>query len=229
MESCGIGEIMSISLGVYEFFSYILPGVLYLYVCNEALGLIGLPKIDLSQLNNVEAILLLGIAYLAGHIMNAVCEFLWRNLGRKQMRLRNLPEISLERLKKKFKGINFKKDEWDFLLNRIRQDEPLLSAHLERFKALSLMLRNTALALYIFMGIKIVAYAVNHDVKLLFVSIALGIFGFWAAQRAQVFDVWFYNGIYSEGLRFGNNVEEVVLNNSSVKPKTTRVNRNVSK
>jgi hypothetical protein len=220
---------MSVSLGVYEFFSYILPGVLYLYVGNEALRLLGLPKIDLSRLNNVEAVLLLGIAYLAGHIMNAVCEFLWRYLGRKKMRLRNLPEISLERLKKKFKGINFKKDEWDFLLNRIRQDEPLLSAHLERFKALSLMLRNTALALYIFMGVKIGEYAVNRDLKVLFLAIALGIFGFWAAQRAKVFDIWFYNGIYSEGLRFGKNVEEVLLNNSNVKPKTTRAGRNVSK
>jgi len=222
---------MSIALGVYEFFSYILPGILYLYVSNETLGLLGLPRINLSQLNNVEAILLLGIAYLAGHIMNAVCEFLWRYLGRKQMRLRNLPEISLERLKKKFKGISFdfKKDEWDFLLNRIRQDEPLLSAHLERFKALSLMLRNTALALYIFMGVKIGEYAVNRDLKLLFVAIALGIFGFWAAQRSKVFDVWFYNGIYSEGLRFGTNIEEVLLNNSGAKPKTTRAGRNVSK
>lgn len=222
---------MSISLGVYEFFSYVLPGILYLYVGNEFIGFMSASKLELSQIGNVEAIFLLGVAYLIGHIMNVVCEFLWRNLGRKERRLRNLPDISLERLRRKFNGINidFKKDEWDFLLNRLRQDETELASHFERFKAVSLMLRNTALALYLWAVVYIIEFVLKSSLAFLLNALVLIILGLLSSQRSRVFDLWFYNGVYSEGLRFGRSIQEILLNDSKTKPKQTRTRRNVAK
>lgn len=218
---------MSISLGVYEFFSYILPGILYLYIGNEFLGFIGSSNIDLAKLNTVEGIFLLGVAYLIGQIMNVLNEFLWRHVGTKNKRLRNLPEISLERLKRKLAGVSFdfKKDEWDFLLNRLRQDEAQLASHFERFKAVSLMLRNTALALYLWAMLYLVEYVSAQDVRFLLNALGLVCLGFLAAQRSRVFDLWFYNGVYSEALRFGRTTQEVLFHNAKSEPEASNKRR----
>lgn len=221
---------MSISLGVYEFFSYILPGILYLYVFNEFLGLINSPKLDLSQLNNVTAIFLLGIAYLMGQVMNAVTTFFWRRLGKIESRLQNLPSQSLERLKRKFPSlkIDFGRDDWDFLLNRLRQDEPELASHLERFAALGLMLRNTAQAL-LSLSIIHIGFAVKTGNFYFLINAALLIFlGLFASRRGETFLRWFYNGVYSEGLRFGKNAQEVLLHNANSRAKNSTTRRKAS-
>ena len=42
---------MSITFGTYDFFSYTVPGVLYILVVNRLLLLLKLPSIDINNLN----------------------------------------------------------------------------------------------------------------------------------------------------------------------------------
>jgi len=221
---------MSISLGVYEFFSYILPGILYLYVFNEFIRLVNLPNLDLSQLNNVTAVFLLCIAYLTGQIMNAVSDFLWRRLGKKELRLQNIPDRSLARIRRKFPKlkVDFAKDDWDFLLNRLRQDEPELTSRLERFEALSLMLRNTSLSLYGLSLIHIGLLFKSQNPLFLITTLILVVLGLLSSRRAKSFAIWFYNGVYSESLRFGKNAQDVLLHNANSKKQASTNRRKVN-
>jgi hypothetical protein len=52
---------VSITLGIYDIFSYAIPGILYLFTLNEGLRLLRLPFVDISQLNNNSHLVLLGL------------------------------------------------------------------------------------------------------------------------------------------------------------------------
>ena len=72
---------MSISLGIYDVFAYVLPGLLYLYFYNEVLKLLHQSYIDINQLKEIGYIFLVGVlAYLVGHLMDFVAHRTWIRL-----------------------------------------------------------------------------------------------------------------------------------------------------
>src|SRR5688500_4240619 len=64
---------MSIAFGIYDFFSYTVPGVLYILVANQFLVLLKLPSIDINNVNaNIgSALLWVVISYVVGHLMDS--------------------------------------------------------------------------------------------------------------------------------------------------------------
>ena len=69
---------MSITLEIYDVFSYAIPGILYLFTFNEGLRLLRLPFVDISQLNNnYHLILLVLLSYLVGHLFDYISHYIW--------------------------------------------------------------------------------------------------------------------------------------------------------
>ena len=64
---------MSITFGIYDFFSYTVPGALYILVVNQLLILMKLPSIDINNLNvNLGSTLLwVIISYVVGQLMDS--------------------------------------------------------------------------------------------------------------------------------------------------------------
>lgn len=79
------GEFMAIAIGVYDFFSYMVPGVVYLFVFNELLKLIGWKYLDVygmaqngqSAFQIFAAVLILIGAFCAGHIFDIIAHDLF--------------------------------------------------------------------------------------------------------------------------------------------------------
>jgi hypothetical protein len=69
---------MSITLEIYDVFSYAIPGVLYLFTFNEGLKLLRLPFVDISQSNNGYHFFLLALlSYLVGHLFDYISHGIW--------------------------------------------------------------------------------------------------------------------------------------------------------
>ena len=108
---------MSIQLGIYDLFSYLIPGVLYLYVINAGLTVckshILQQGFGICQKNLMEAIpagtpelavfaLGLTAAFIAGHLLDMPAHWLvFRLIYRK----RTAPMV-LETLKEKYRSVN---------------------------------------------------------------------------------------------------------------------------
>lgn len=206
---------MSITLGIYDVFSYAIPGMLYLYTFNEGLRLLRLPFITFSDLSSTFYFILLGLlSYLVGHLFDQISHFIWyrrfypgKSEERALSRLTNFSGMKLD----------FDPHEWSVLLSIIRHDNIEVCNAIDKNKATSIMLRNVSFALFL-LTIVLVVSAFSSDFSLgYFVSaIATLIASIVALRRSDVFNQWFYMLIYQQSLVYGNSLKQV-LNNIRVK------------
>lgn len=213
---------MSITLGIYDVFSYAIPGILYLFTFNEALKLLKLPYVDISQLSNVFHLVLLGlISYLVGHLFDHISHYVWYR--------RFYPGKSEERAFSRFKtssGLNpdFEAHQWSVLLSVIRHDNMEVCNAIDKNKATSIMLRNVSFALFLLTIVfSISAFISNFSLFYLLGAIAALVSSIVALRRGDVFNQWFYMLIYQQSLVYGNNLEEVLDNNRSKATKEEKV------
>jgi hypothetical protein len=75
---------MSITIGIYDFFSYTVPGLIYLLVAYLALNLFSPIHIDLSSFSDAllwgGLVLLVLLSFLIGHIFDSLSHRLWYRL-----------------------------------------------------------------------------------------------------------------------------------------------------
>jgi MFS family permease len=203
---------VSITLGIYDVFSYAIPGILYLFSFNEGLRLLRLPFIDISQLNSTSyLVLLVLLSYLVGHLFDYISHYIWYR--------RFYPGKSEERAFSRFKvssGVmqDFKPQQWSILLSVIRHDNTEVCNSIDKNKATSIMLRNVSFALFL-LSIVFVISAFISGFSLIFLlgAIATLISSIIALRRGDVFNQWFYMLIYQQSLIYGKSLKEVLNNN----------------
>ena len=203
---------MSITLGIYDVFSYAIPGILYLFSFNEVLRLLKLPFVDVSQLNSTLHIVVLSLlAYVMGHLFDYISHYVWYR--------RFYPGKSEERAFSRFKtssglGSDFKPNEWSILLSVIRHDNTEVCNSIDKNKATSIMLRNVSFALFLLTVIFAVsAFISGFSLVYLLGSIATLISSIVALRRGDVFNQWFYMLIFQQSLVYGNSLKEVLDRN----------------
>src|ERR1700752_241582 len=144
-----MGTYMSIAFGIYDFFSYTIPGVIYLIVINQILGLSKLPIINVENLNTNLGYALLGIvvAYIVGHLMDTIARR-WFFLFYKD----NLQKRLIDRLKENYPELKIEFDIGDLrvLFSFIRHHQLELAESIEKYKVINIMLQNISLALLLF-------------------------------------------------------------------------------
>src|SRR5687768_8116409 len=155
---------MSITFGIYDFFSYTVPGVLYILVANQMLFLLRMPSIDLNTLNTSigGALLWVLAAYVVGQLMDSFA-VRWYYLVNKF----HAETKALHDFREKHEDIktDFTINDRQSLFSVIRHNNLELARYIDNFKAISIMLNNISLALLLF-GIQQFLVAVTEGFSL---------------------------------------------------------------
>lgn len=188
---------MSVRIGVYDFFAYTIPGVLYLGIILFALAIFGVVPLTWNSLNDVSfagLIFLVGAGYALGMLLDVIAEQ-WSYLFRK----RKTPYLMLEKFAHLHQSIqcNFSANDWILLLASIRQASPESAVDAEQHNAISIMLRNLSLA-FLLLAIVFLLYFVvvaGNYWNIGFALLCL-IASYLAIRRSTMRREWFYESVY---------------------------------
>lgn len=200
---------MSISFGVYDFFSYTIPGVLYIFAANELLRVFSIPNMSVSQLDVSlgSALFWVIIAYVVGQLMDTF-GFAWYSLFNK---------FSAEtKAMKDFKRrnanleIDFNLDDRRILFSVVRHNKPEVAQFIDSFKAVSIMLNNISLALCLFGITELMLIAVD-GFSLLLIMNALTAFtlSVVSVKRSRLFNEWHWSAVFEHARQYGRSVPEM--------------------
>lgn len=225
---------MSITLGIYDVFSYAIPGLLYLFAFNEGLKLLNLPSVDITQLDNVAYLFLIGLlSYLVGHLFDYISHHVWYR--------RFYPGKSAERAYSSFVNYSdlesdFRPHQWPMLLSVIRHHDMGVCNTIDKNKATSIMLRNVSFALFLLTIIFLVsAFSSGFSAGFLITAVGMLIGSIVSLRRSDNFNQWFYLLIYQQSAIFGSNLQEIINSNKpsiskgeqSANKKTEELTQNV--
>jgi len=202
---------MNFRLGVYDLFSRIVPGGVYLIAFGEFARALGWIKIDLSLLNDVGILPSLGlllVAYVVGSAMERVGAA-WRHVFKK----RGTSARALENFKQKHSDrwiIDFEEDDWAVLRAYVYIHNPSVAEEADRFNALSIMLKNISLGLAILMAGEVIQFINTSNWLFLVLAGALLFLSYQMVIRASAQSNWFYSYIYETILAYRLNLEERV-------------------
>ena len=114
---------MSIKYSLYDLYTFLIPGIIYLYTINEFLALFNLPYFELTKLTNLAYIILsLVAAYILGHAFYALRYLVWM-----RQRKDNIPQEALELFKSWYPEINIEfnvDDGGELLYSIIKMRDP---------------------------------------------------------------------------------------------------------
>lgn len=222
---------MSITLGIYDLFSYLTPGILYLYVINELLKFFGKGLSDLLPATNggttiqdaMFVVLGLVVAFVAGHIFDLVARwFVFRLIYRDKT-----SQTVLTKLKARDSGANiqFEAKDWHLLLILLRQRNLAVAQAFDKHEADSIMFRNISLISLLMAFIMAARALLGNPFMWVLFMIGLVICAM-AASRSRTLHTWFFEGIYLAALEYGRSVAEVLAYGEA---KGTSVRRSSSK
>jgi hypothetical protein len=203
---------MSITFGIYDFFSYTVPGVLYILVANHLLFSLGMPSIDLNTLNTSigGALLWVLAAYVVGQLMDSFA-VRWYYLVNKF----HAETKALHDFREKHEDIqtDFTINDRQSLFSVIRHNNLELARHIDNFKAISIMLNNISLALLLFAVEQfLVAVADGFSLRALFMIFIPLMFSHVAISRSAVFNEWHWEAVYQHARQYGKSVAEMFKN-----------------
>lgn len=211
---------MNIRLGIYEIFSRIVPGGLYMAAVVQLLSILGIVNLDLQALNNLSLVVSIGlvvIAYILGGAFDNLALVLFRLFKRPNLSGRTFAEF-----KKKYEDrwqIDFKDDDYLVLLAFIRTKNLELAGELDRHNALSMMLRNASLGLLFLAANSLIQFFVSQDSVKVFVSLGMLVLSTLMIRESVKFRGFFYNGIYDTILAYRIDLE------TAIKPVRSREKR----
>ena len=203
---------MSVTFGFYDFFSYTLPGALYILTINQFLGTFKFPNITINDLgaNLGYAIVGLGIAYVIGHLMDAF-GFRWYFLFNRN----NAERRAISEFKNNYPELKIAFDVRDrrMLMSFIRHNDLPLAESIDQYKAISIMLENISFALFLFALLQAVEMLINgFSVLGALALVAALIFSFISVKRSALFNQWYFSGTFGQALHYGKSVPEMFKN-----------------
>jgi hypothetical protein len=205
---------MSISIGIYEFFSYTLPGGFYLLVGLYAGLIFGLFPAEPQWLEKAWLFVLVvfvGTAYLAGLLLYPLAR-LWGEL----FIVRDLTRKALGWAEKMSPGVHLRicDKEWPLVMAFLKQANPNRAEEIERKNAINLMLRNTSFGLLLLALVQVLYFALESPLiwNLVFALAFLGL-SVLAGQQSTKFARMYFSEAYLAVLVLGMKVEDIVSPN----------------
>jgi len=193
---------MNIRLGVYEIFSRIVPGGLYLAATAQLLIILGLLKFDLESVNSLSLITSIGLllsAYTIGGAFDrlALAWFrLFAKRGTHTRRFANFKQNYQERWE-----IDFNGSDWAILLAFIRTRNLELASEIDRNNAVSIM----------FLGVNsLIQFLILRNGIYVFVLLILIGMSLLIIQEAKKFREWYYDSIFQTILAYRIDLESVI-------------------
>lgn len=202
---------MSFTVGLYDLFSYMIPGILYLYVINETFRLTKLSYIDINQLNNdhlPQIILLAAIAFVVGHLFDYIAHRTWVPFFMKW----NKSEEALRQFKALHPEINcqFKSNQYHLLLGALRIRNPQTAETISHLNAISIMFRNISFGLLL-LAIQQSTLLVlgQFSFQLFLLDILYLTSSIIAIQRSKLYSFWYFLAIFDTTVYYGNSIEQI--------------------
>jgi len=202
---------MNIRLGVYEIFSRIVPGGLYLAATGQLLIILGLWKFDLESVNNISLIASIGLllsAYTIGGAFDRLALGWFRLFAKRGTHTRtfaNFKQSYQDRWE-----IDFNDGDWSILLAYIRTKNLELASEIDRHNAVSIMLRNVSLGL-LFLGVNsLIQFLILGNWIYIFVVLILVGISFLIILEAKKFREMFYDSIFQTILAYRINLESAI-------------------
>ncbi len=213
---------MSINLGIYDFFAYLVPGLMYLFLLNEFSSRIGLSSYNLTQLNldfGIAGIIVLA-AYVIGHLFDVFAQwFCYKLLTRK-----SVSATVLETLKAQYPHLNicFEPKDYHLLFVLLRERNLPFTEVLDRFEANSILLKNVSFASILFALLQLPALFGDFSAVKLLLFLG-GISVCWLAFRgSKIYHTWFFLDVFEASLAYGTTLEEVLANKKANRTKSLR-------
>lgn len=202
---------MNLRLGIYEIFSRIVPGGVYMAVMIQILSVFGIVKFDWQVINDLSLAALLGlivIAYILGGAFDNLAITFFQLLKKQNISVR-----TLDRFRKAYQDrwqIDFKDDDWPLLLAFIRTKSLDLAGELDRHNALSIMLRNVSLGLLLMAANGVIQFLISRNSIDILISIFMFVLSLLILREAIKFCSLFYEGIYQTVLAYRMDLETAI-------------------
>ena len=209
-------------LGIYEIFSRIVPGGLYIAAIAQFGSILGLVTFDLSIINNLSfgtSTALIIIAYILGGAFD-IFSLAWFQLFRRPGFSRRLSANFKKKHEDRWK-IDFKDGDWRSLLAYIRTRNLELAGEIDRQNAVSIMLRNVSIGLLLFATNSLIQFILTRNSLSIYVCIAMLALSLLIIRESVKFREWFYNSIYETILAYRINLEDAITRVDS-SPKQNR-------
>jgi len=226
---------MSINLGIYDFFSFTIPGLLYLYAFNEISRSIGWKFFDVYSWATsnpapgfIFIVLIFSVAYLLGHLMDPISQMFLDTFSK--LRKRSVKNNWLMySVKGRYPSLNisFESRDRTLLFALIRQRNIELARILDNFSSNSIMFRNVSFGLVFLLAANVILYISTKDTNRLFIALIALVLCFLSAANSLQYREWFVKDIFRASLEYGANVEDVVAysKNKDNKSKPVRLNK----
>src|SRR5690349_15633017 len=134
---------MNLRLGLYEIFSRIVPGGVYIAAIWQLLTILGLIHIDFQAINNLSVLASIGlivVAYILGGALDNLSLIFFRFFKPPGFSARSFVEF-----KKRYRDrwiVDFHNEDWSILLAYLRTRNLELASEIDRHNAISIMTRN---------------------------------------------------------------------------------------
>lgn len=194
---------MSIKIGIYEFFAYTIPGIVYLSVGAYLLYVFGRIQINLQTLADwplsIYALVLL-VAYILGLLMDPIAKKVWYDrLFVPRDKLHEgieTVELVYASVLKQFTKPKVHPQYWYSVLIHLHKENPEVASSLERFNASRIMLRNISFILVVSAFFISALNLLSQDYLLAVTSgFTLFVFAIIAGKESAKYHRWFYQGI----------------------------------
>ena len=216
---------MSINFGLYDFFSFLIPGLLYIFAFGKLLADLGLDYSEVVpweavDFTNIIIILpVVAFAYIVGHIMDVFANSIFFRAIR---RIRNRSHKTIPAETKALAiqknvhprlDIKFDEKDWFLLFNLIGQRNINLAQYIDKYQADSIMLRNISFGSFLLAIFQIVGNAGSSTPSSLAIVIFSLVFSIIAYLKSEDFRMWFFSSIFEASLEYGLSLEEAVKYN----------------
>jgi hypothetical protein len=200
---------MPITFGIYDFFSYTVPGVLYILTVNELLKVFDLPPLTLTPIDASfgEAVVWVILAYVVGHLMDTFAIAWYSLFNRFDAEIKAMRDF---KHKNNDLEIDFNLDDRKILLNVVRHNKPDVAQSIDSYKAISIMLNNISLALCLLGIVELMRFTVqSYPLGLLAGSLTAFFFSVVAVKRSRLFNEWHWSAVFGHARHFGRSVAEM--------------------
>jgi len=202
---------MNIRLGIYEIFSRIIPGGVYMVALGQLLVILGVVTIDLQTINNLSLIASIGlivVAYILGGALDKLALILFMLFKKPGFSARSLAEF-----KKRHQDrwiIDFKDEDWTVLLAYIRTKNMELAGEIDRHNAISIMSRNIGTGLVLIAANSLIQFFLSRVLIYIFMCVIMLLLSVLTLREAVKFRGWFYDGIYETTLAYRIDLEKSI-------------------
>jgi hypothetical protein len=203
---------MTINLGIYDFFAYIIPGLLYLFLINSFFQRLGWASFDFIQSNIPISIGTIGAVALAAYVLGHLFDVFARWFCYQLLTPKELSASVLEDIKKNYADLDIQYNPKDYhlLFVMLRQRNFQHAQVMDRFEANSIMLENVSFAAFLFFLVKLSELFTRFDITSLVICLGMLLICFLAYRSSKIYHTWFFLDVFEASLEYGKNVKEVL-------------------